>query len=107
VDAVVNYLLGALVPLILRITLFVLVFRFRRHRVPFLTSFLLAASPMLLSLIPIPLPEILLVIGGMGITLFFLNKYTEIDLLPEGSLIVVGIEIVGRVIMVVLRFALT
>jgi len=106
-NPVTQYLLGALVPLILRITLYVLVFRFRKHRIPFLTSFLLAASPMLLSLIPISLPEILLVIGGIGIALFFLNQYTEIDLLPEGALIVLGVEIAGRVLMAVLQFVPT
>jgi hypothetical protein len=47
------------------------------------------------------------VIGGIGIALFFLNHYTEIDLLPEGALIVLSVEIVGRALMAVLQFGLT
>lgn len=73
-DPVVSSLFSLLAPLLLKTVLFVLVFRWRKHRVRFITFILLAGAPMLLSVIPLPLPEPVAVLVGFGIAVAILAK---------------------------------
>lgn len=86
-------------PLLLKTVAFVLIFKWRKHRVRLITSVILAGAPMLLSMIPIPLPQMIAVLVSFGIALAVLAKYTEVLLVPEGILTLVGVEIVSRLVM--------
>ena len=91
-----------LVPLLLKTALFIAVFRWRKQKVTLLTSFLLAGAPILLSMIPIPLPGVITAVAGIGLALYLLSEYTEVKLVPEGVVTIIGVEAVSRVTMAVL-----
>ncbi|HXG37689.1 MAG TPA: hypothetical protein VNL36_02845 [Bacteroidota bacterium] len=98
-DQAVSYLFFLVGPLLVKTVAFVLIFQWRKHRVPLITSVILAGAPMLLSIIPIPLPQTVAVLVSFGIALAVLAKYTEVPLVPEGILILVSVEIVSRLVM--------
>jgi hypothetical protein len=91
-----------IVPLLLKTVLFVVVFRWRKQKVSLLTSFLLAGAPLILSVIPLPLPGAITVVAGIGVALYILSQYTEVKLVPEGVVTVIGVEIISRVTMALL-----
>ena len=90
-----------LVPLVLKTALFVAVFRWRKQKVTLLTSFLLAGAPILLSLIPLPLPRAIAIVAGIGVAIYLLSQYTEVKLVPEGIVTIIGVEAVSRATMAV------
>ncbi|MGH2566727.1 MAG: hypothetical protein ACRDGA_00185, partial [Bacteroidota bacterium] len=83
----------------LKTGLYTLIFRQRKHRVSLLTCIILAGSPMLAGIIPLPLPSVVMMIVGFGIALYVLGKYTEVPLLPEGTATIVGVEVIARIVM--------
>jgi hypothetical protein len=54
---------------------------------------------MLLSILPIPLPQTIAVLVSFGIALAVLVSFTEVPTVPEGILLLVGVEIVSRLAM--------
>ena len=69
------------------------IFKWKHHRATLLTCFLLAGAP----LIPmglIGLPTVIGWLAGIGIAVYILSQYTEVEILPTGVLIIVSVEIV-------------
>lgn len=101
-DGFVIVLIPLLVPLILKTVLFISVFRWRKQKVSPLTSFLLAGAPLILSVIPLPLPGAITVVAGIGVALYILSQYTEVKLVPEGVITIIGVEGISSVTMALL-----
>jgi hypothetical protein len=96
-------------PLVLKTLLYVIVFRIRKHHVSLLTSIVLAGSPMIaggLGLKLIHLPEFIQWLISIGITVFILAKTTEVDPLPEGFSIIIGIELTSAALLRFIIFPL-
>jgi hypothetical protein len=90
-----------LITLSVKTLLYVAVFRVRKHHVTIMTSIILGASPLIaggLGLGFLPLPEFITWLLVMGLTIFFLVRFTEVDPFPEGIIIIFGVEFVSAVL---------
>ena len=97
--AILKSLLPLIVPLALKTVLFIFIFRWRKQRVSFLTSFLLGGAPLILTVVPLPLPPALAAVAAVGVALYLLSQYTEVKLVPDGIVIIVVVEAVSRLVL--------
>ena len=98
---VIRYLVGALSPLIIKTLSYVLMFRLRSISATLMNCIIIAAAPIIVSMIP--LPQFLAFVAGIGAAIFLCAHYTEAELFPDAILIPVGVEILS---FVVLRYVL-
>jgi hypothetical protein len=71
-----------------------LVFRLRSKDVAGGTCLLIAASPLVLALIPFPLPSFLTLVLGIALTVAVMTKYAGVRLFPDSLIISGSVEIV-------------
>lgn len=70
------------------------IFRLRSKNIAGGTCLLIAASPLVLALIPFPLPFLLTILLGIAVTVAIMTKYAGVRLYPDGLMISGGVEIV-------------
>jgi len=68
------------------------VFRVRKIECTYLSCLIIAGAPFLLSLIPLPIPGILVTVAGMGLAVYLTMQYTGVSLIPDGLFIPLGVE---------------
>ncbi|MFH0988806.1 MAG: hypothetical protein V1799_02180 [bacterium] len=86
-------LLYALAPLIGKFVLYRLIFYLRKIDIQNLQCLTIAGASVLLSVIPLPLPEALYVVAIIGISAILIQRYTEAELYPDGLFIPFGVEL--------------
>lgn len=87
---VVRYLLGIGVPYILRIVLYIGIFKIRAIACSLINCFVIAGAFILAGLIP--LPQFLSLLVTIGAPLVLITKYTDAELYPDAIFISIGVE---------------
>jgi hypothetical protein len=72
-----------------------MIFRLRSKNVAGGTCLLIAASPLVLGLIPFPLPYFLTLVLGIAVTVGVMTKYAGVRLFPDSLVISGVVEIVA------------
>ncbi len=98
-DTAAFYLFVLVGPLLLKAVGFALRCQWWKHRVQLITCVLCAGAPMLLALLLVPLPPMSAIVVSMGIALAVLVSFTEVPVVPEGLLLLVGTEMIARLAM--------
>ena len=84
-------LVPLLVPLVVNTCLYLVVFKWRKHRVSLLTCIVLAAAPAIpASVLPLPAP--LSWLAGIALAWYILDHNTDVEMIPEGLSIIIGVE---------------
>jgi hypothetical protein len=91
-DPLLHYLLSTLLPLVIKTGLYFGIIRWQKHRASLLTCVILGFALILPSAL-VPLPDIIAFAAGIGLALYILSQYADVPILPEGLIIVFGIEI--------------
>ena len=84
-------LLPLLLPLVVNTCLYLAVFKWRKHKVSFQTCVVLAAAPVISSSV-LPLPTVVSLIAGVALAWYVLDHYSDVEMMPEGLLIIFGVE---------------
>ncbi|MBI1807765.1 MAG: hypothetical protein HYR76_12015 [Ignavibacteria bacterium] len=94
---VLSYILSAIVPLVMKTTMYYGVFRWRVIPATLLSCIVIAGSGVLVSLIPflfIPAPIVVI-----GLATYLCSKYTNIQFFPDAFVIALVVEVVAHVLL--------
>ena len=81
------------VPLAVKTTMYVVWFRRKQYKASVLTCFLLAGMPMVgLGLMHVPI--LLSWAAGIGIAVYVLSQYTNVDVFPWGVITILSVEVI-------------
>ena len=86
-------------PLPLRYLLYLAAFKFRSIHCSQTGIWVIAGSPFLVQLIPVPIPETLFFALTVGIAIYLMTRYTEADVFPDVLVITVVLELISRSVM--------
>lgn len=86
-----SVLLPLLLPLVVNTGLYMAIFKLRKHRVSLLTCIVLAAAPSIPASV-LPLPTLLSLIAGIALAWYILDHNTDVEMIPEGLSIIIGVE---------------
>jgi hypothetical protein len=91
-DAALSSLLPVVTTLSIKTILYIIVFKKRHHTFTLLTCITLGGALLIPSGI-VGVPPLLAFAAGFGIAVVIMSKYTDVPIVPEGLLIIFGIEI--------------
>lgn len=83
----------AFMPLLLRTILYLIAFKIRSIHIKLLNCIVIAGAGYLVGFIPLPLPYFLSRLLAIGLAMFLMTRYTEADLYPDVIFIPLIIEI--------------
>lgn len=72
------------------------IFRFRMIRATALDCLIIAGSPLLLSIILLPLPPFISFPASIGLAVYLTMHYTSVPLIPDGLFVPLGVEVTFR-----------
>jgi len=90
--------LAAFAPLVLRTILYLVACRVRSIRITVLSCIILAGSGVFFSVIPVPLPPLLMKVLAIGLAMFLMTRYTEAELYPDVIFIPLAVEVLAGLI---------
>lgn len=91
-DPVIFYLLSTLLPIAIKFGVYYGILKWRTYNASVLTCILLGSALVLPSAI-VPLPPLMAFVAGMGVAVYILSQYTDTPIVPDGLMMIFGIEI--------------
>jgi hypothetical protein len=92
---IASILIQSLAPLVLATALYAAAFTIRRIQATLLTCIVIAGAPVILGVVPLPMPEPVRFILGLGLAIFLTARYTEAELFPDSVLIPTVVQLIS------------